>query len=716
VVFTGTDDLHYYAKSESAPAPGFNLKVRPSADGVTFGPPVFPKWKRFYDLGLEKDVEVYVGDFTVFIPLQNAPPRPVDVTVEITGLACTSELCLSPFTKTLTASLDPADFEAPQETNTETSPETSIEPPAAAIELARYEDEFSNAHLEPMRMDGKPGLAVMFNGTDDLHYYARSETAPTPQFNLRVDPSADGVTFRPPVFPKWKLFFDQGQEKEVEVYVGDFAIFVPFDDLPTQPVDVAVEITGLACTSQLCLTPFTQSLTTTIDPTGAANWRTLAFETQVASKALTKPSVAVTPGEGDKPTKSVATRQAVLPYSTGVYYLLAILAGISINLMPCVLPVIPLIMMRLIDQSKRPGGHRLASGLAFCIGVILFFAAFALVSAIINLTTGAVLDLNSLFRYPTAVIVLFLAIVFFGLAMLDVIVLSLPSSVTSKQGAGSGLLGTAGMGFFAGILSTPCSGALLGFVLVWAQTQTLLVSSTAIVLMGVGMALPYAIIVSIPSLLERIPKPGTWMEIFKKSTGFLLFLIAAKLTLAALPKDRLMNVLMYGIVFSFCVWMWGKWVGFTTPPAKRRLVRAIALVIAIGAGLWLLPAVEQPGEATIQWQGYDAEIIGSAAARRQPVVIKFTADWCTNCKVVDRKVYRDPEVVDLIEEKEVLAIKADTTLIDYPATVDLKGTYGEAGNVPVTIVLLPDATQQKLRGIFDKSELIDILTTLAEDK
>ena len=72
-----------------------------------------------------------------------------------------------------------------------------------------------------------------------------------------------------------------------------------------------------------------------------------------------------------------------------------------------------------------------------------------------------------------------------------------------KQGQGSGIAGTLGMGFFAGVLSTPCSGALLGFVLVWAQTQPLIISSTAIILMGVGMSLPYAVIILIPSLLNQ---------------------------------------------------------------------------------------------------------------------------------------------------------------------------------------------------------------------
>ncbi|UCD50622.1 MAG: thioredoxin family protein [Phycisphaerales bacterium] len=582
------------------------------------------------------------------------------------------------------------------------------------VEIVQYEEQRSAAHLEPARAGDRTGLAVVFTGTDDLHYYAKSETAPAPGFNLKISASAEGVTFGEPVFPQWERFYDLAQEKDIEVYVGDFTVFVPFKDLPVRAFEATVKIAGLACTSQLCLPPFDKILTATIDPAAADSWAHLALE--VSEPSASPPVVPTTTAPDANETKAEATggRQVVLPYSTGVYYLLAIVAGVSINIMPCVLPVIPLILMRLITQSKQPGGNRIISGLAFCAGVILFFAAFALISAIINLTTGAVLDLNSLFRYPTAVIVLFLAIVFFGLAMLDVVTLSLPSSVTNRQGAGSGIVGTAGMGFFAGVLSTPCSGALLGFVLVWAQTQTLLVSSTAIILMGVGMALPYAAIVSIPSLLERIPKPGTWMEIFKKSTGFLLFLIAAKLTLAALPRERLLNVLMYGIVFSFCVWMWGKWVGFGTPAGKRRLVRGIALAIAIGVGFWLLPAVEPPEDATIDWQSYNAEVVQAAVGRERPVLLKFTADWCTNCKVVERDVYYDPEVAQRIEGKNVLPIKADTTLKDYQATVDLKEIYGEAGNVPVTIVVLPGGERRKLRGIFDKKKLIEILEKLPE--
>jgi len=410
---------------------------------------------------------------------------------------------------------------------------------AGAVELVRYEDESSRADVQPARMNDRAGLAVVFEGTDDLHYYARSETAPAPHLHLQIEARADGIDFGKAVFPHWEMFNDQALG-QVEVHVGDFVVFVPIANEPNElhtleTVDVEVKISGLACTSAICLTPFQKTLTATIAPAQAATWQQISLEAAAAETHEATQPASGTPAEDE------IERQTVLPYSTGVYYLLAIVAGLSINIMPCVLPVIPLILMRLIEQSKQSDGKRIVSGLAFCVGVVSFFAAFAVVSAVINLTTGSVLDLNSLFRYPAAVIVLFLAIVFFGLAMLDVVTLSLPSAITGRQGSGSGVAGSVGMGFFAGILSTPCSGALLGFVLVWAQTQPLLVSSTAIVLMGAGMALPYAIIVLAPSLLQRIPKPGHWMEIFKKSTGFLLFFIAAKLTLAALPKERLLS-------------------------------------------------------------------------------------------------------------------------------------------------------------------------------
>ena len=385
------------------------------------------------------------------------------------------------------------------------------------------------------------------------------------------------------------------------------------------------------------------------------------------------------------------------------YFLLAILAGLSINIMPCVLPVIPLIIMRLVGQAKESGSRRVALGFSFCGGIVLFFAVFSVISAVIKLSTGVALDLNSIYRNPAAVITLFLFIVFFALVMMDVLIIALPGSVAGKQGGSSGFAGSIGMGFFAGILSTPCSGAIIGAVLVWAQTQPLIVSSTALVLMGVGMALPYAFLVSIPKLLDYVPKPGTWMEIFKKTGGFLLLLIAAKFMLAGLTKDHMLNVILYGVIFAFAVWMWGTWVTFSTPKARKRLVRGIAAIIAIAAGFWLLPA---PKQSQVQWQKYEPATVQTALQNNQPVLIKFTADWCTNCKIVDKNVYQDPATAAFLTQKGFVTIKADTTQKTYQATVDYNTIFKGAGSVPNTVLLNPDKkTITNLRGIFTSEEL-----------
>ncbi|MCF7974984.1 MAG: thioredoxin family protein [Phycisphaerae bacterium] len=565
--------------------------------------------------------------------------------------------------------------------------------PEGYTELARSDEEFTSAKLVPAQDGEQYGVALLFEGSNDLHYYADAKSAPLAGMELTVKAEAEGLTFGEPRLPQSSIFQDPALGKPINVFVGQFQVFIPLTTVPgsNQTYPVTVTIDGLTCTSTACLPPFTQTLTLDLTP-AAADW--VSVETSAPQAAGT--------------SKSAASAKPIIWGNVIRYLFLALIAGILINAMPCVLPVIPIIIMRLVEQSRQSTSQRLLSGVSFCLGIILFFAGFAAVAAVINVTTGSAISLNSMFRDPNLAIGLFLLIVLFALVMLDFLPLLLPSAVSGHQTRGSGAGAALGTGFFAAILSIPCTGALLGSVLVWAQTQPIWVSSLCILLMGVGMALPYALIIANPALLNRLPKPGAWMEHFKKTCGFLLLFIAVKLSLAALPKERLINVLLYGVVFSFCVWVWGTWVTFSTPARKKWGVRLGMLVLAVVAGLWLLPS----HTALVPWQSYDALAIKQAADKDQPVLIKFTADWCSNCKVLDRRVYQSKDVADLIEAKGVLPIMADTTSKNFPATLDLSAVYGEAGNVPVTILLLPGQAPVKLGGIFQKQTLTDILSAL----
>jgi thiol:disulfide interchange protein DsbD len=294
--------------------------------------------------------------------------------------------------------------------------------------------------------------------------------------------------------------------------------------------------------------------------------------------------------------------------------------------------------------------------------------------------------------------------------MFGLFTFGLPVLITSQGGQKADFAGSVGMGFLAALLSTPCSFAILTFVLAWAQTQPIPLATITILLIGVGMSLPYVLLTSIPKLLEKIPKPGRWMELFKHATGFILLAIGVKL-LEAVPPGKIIDILYYAVALAVCVWMWGVWVGYNTPAVKKWTIRIIAILLAIAAGFVLFA---KPERAIIDWQDYDVPVIAYAQQSQRPVLMKFTADWCFSCKVLDETVYSNKQVADLIKQKNILAVKADTTRFDYPAAVTLREIYKEPA-VPVTVLLLPgNSTPIKLRGNLIKNRLIEHLQTLKD--
>jgi thiol:disulfide interchange protein DsbD len=350
--------------------------------------------------------------------------------------------------------------------------------------------------------------------------------------------------------------------------------------------------------------------------------------------------------------------------------------------MPCVWPVLPLAVLRIVEQAKTRTSAKLTMGLAFCIGILLFFACLATANIVLRISFDTTLQWGDQFRNPIFIKVMALVLVVLALFMFDVFTIALPGSL-SGGAAGSGFTGTVGMGFLAALLSTPCSFAILAAAFAWAQAQPLLPATVAIMVIGIGMAVPYLVLTAIPGLLESLPKPGKWMDIFKKAVGFILLAVAVWM-ITVVPQERRTGVLFYSLVLAFCVWMWGGWVGFGSKTSNKIIVRALAIILAVSTGFWLLSAPA----SMVDWQKYDAELIEKSLTDNKPVLIKFTADWCLSCKAVEKLVYRRKDVAELLKQKGVVTVKADTTAKDYPATKALKDIYNEPG-VPVSILFLP---------------------------
>jgi thiol:disulfide interchange protein len=529
--------------------------------------------------------------------------------------------------------------------------------------------EKQHEFVEP---NSKSALAVHFELKKDWHFYANEKTA-TGGMNLKLKPSAekDLISFSAPVFPPFHFYFDKTLNEKIEVFSDKFTVFLPFSvsDINLtrdKSVDVSVKvgIEGAVCSDVQCRVPDFGQLSTEVKiappPMGQAKF---------ALPTATEQSKPATPGGGTN-------------YSFWFAIGLAFLAGLSLNIMPCVWPVLPLVVLRIVEQAKSRAGAKLTMGLAFCIGILLFFACLAAANIILRVSFDTTLQWGDQLREPAFVTVLAMVLIVLALFMFDVFSFTLPSSISGSSGGGSA--GTIGMGFLAAVLSTPCSFGILAAAFAWAQSQPLLPATIAIMVIGLGMAVPYLVLVSIPGLLESLPKPGRWMDIFKKAVGFILLAFAVWM-ITIVPQELRTGVLFYSLVLAFCLWMWGGWVGFDSKISSKIIVRAIAILLAVGAGFWLLAA---PKKALIDWKGYDAGLIEKSLADNNPVLIKFTADWCLSCKAVEKLVYERKDIAELIKQKGVVAIKADTTAKDYPATKALKDIYNEPG-VPVSMLFLP---------------------------
>ena len=392
---------------------------------------------------------------------------------------------------------------------------------------------------------------------------------------------------------------------------------------------------------------------------------------------------------------------------------LALLAGLILNLMPCVLPIIPLRILSVVEMARGSRRRYVTLGLAFAAGIVLFFAVLAGVNLVLHAALGRVFHWSEHFQsFPVragmAMVLLAVAANFFGLFHVTV-PRRLAALEASPTGAARGEHArSAGMGLMMAILSTPCSFGVLLAALAWAQGVSPLLGSAALLLIGVGMAVPHALLAAVPAALRLLPRPGAWMERFRQAMGFVLLpVVVWLLSTVSDHADAayLARLVDFAVALAFALWMWGAWVSYDAPLARKLIVRGLAVALAVAAGLWLLP---RPAPLATQFEPYDAARLSAARRQGRPVVVKFTAAWCLSCKVVDLRVYDDAEVARALRDAGALALKGDVTNHDSPAAAILRDEFH--ASPPLTVLYpLGDAAPILLPGEMSKGEFLAAL-------
>lgn len=366
---------------------------------------------------------------------------------------------------------------------------------------------------------------------------------------------------------------------------------------------------------------------------------------------------------------------------------MAFLGGLILNLMPCVFPVLGLKIMGFVDQAGAERSKVIAHGLWFTGGVLASF--WILAGALIAIRAGGE-ELGWGFQLQSPLFVFGLALLLFVFALNLSGVFEIGTTMTSVGGDLTDKKGYSGS-FFSGalatVMATPCAAPFLAPALGAALALPAAASMLVFTFVALGLALPYLLLSIFPGLVNRLPRPGPWMETFKQAMAFLLYATVAYLVWVLLGQveERGALVLLLAIVVAaFAAWIYGRYAGLSSKPRT--------LWIARGATVILLLLSVQMGRSAMTRSGIGWREWSPGAVERlrddQIVYVDFTARWCATCQVNKQVVFRSDRVVEAFNQKDVTALKADWTNHDPEITRALEA-YGRSA-VPFNLIFHPD--------------------------
>jgi thiol:disulfide interchange protein DsbD len=391
----------------------------------------------------------------------------------------------------------------------------------------------------------------------------------------------------------------------------------------------------------------------------------------------------------------------------------AFFGGVLLNLMPCVFPVLSLKILGAAGQGGENRATIRNQGLVFGLGVLVSFLALA--GVLIALRAGGA-QLGWGFQLQSPLFVAAMGGLFFAIGLNLMGVFEVGAALTrlgSKPGAPSGYGESLASGVLATAIATPCTapfmGAALGFALTRSIPETLLIFG----FLGLGMALPYVVLSMAPGLLERIPRPGPWMETMKQLLAFPMFATVVWLVWVFGQQTGVGGatyLLAALLLVAAAGWMVGRW--HRTDLRSGIWARVISLGALALATLAVVrgAAQEAPMMAVPEdWHAFSPEKVTSTLEMGQPVFVDFTAAWCLTCQVNERLVLSSETVMEAFREREVALFKADWTRQDPVITASLEA-LGRSG-VPVYALYsgVPGADPHILPALLTEEIVLDAL-------
>ncbi len=326
------------------------------------------------------------------------------------------------------------------------------------------------------------------------------------------------------------------------------------------------------------------------------------------------------------------------------YSVLAFGAGLLLNFVPCVLPVIPVKIHSVLREIKGDMRSRMRAAASLLAGSLSFFLILSGATAYLGLAWGG------LFQSKLVIAGLTIFFLVAGIATFAEWRIRLPQiiyRVSMKKYSGAFFTGA-----LAGILSTPCSGPFLGSVLAYTLTKSPGITILIFNWIGLGLAMPYIVLLLWPGLMQRLSFSGVWTLRVKQLLGFVLIAGAIFFGRVFL-KETYYPILWFLFCIAMVIWAI---MAFKRSPGWWGKTLPLVSVITVVFFVVMMMSARQ-----LKWQEYTPESLQNSLAVQQPVLIEFTAQWCFNCEVLKKTTYEDKRVITAVSKVKLRPLRVDMT-------------------------------------------------------
>lgn len=409
-------------------------------------------------------------------------------------------------------------------------------------------------------------------------------------------------------------------------------------------------------------------------------------------------AIRATPGTVAAPVEAAPMGAALLAFAG------ALLGGLLLNIMPCVFPILSLKALSLARSGESAAQAR-AEGVAYTAGAVAM--CLALGGALLAIRAAGVAA-GWAFQLTDPRVVLLLLLLTGAIALNLAGLFELP---TPQVGTRSGRGGAFATGALAAFVATPCTGPFMGAALGSALVLPPVAAMAVFAGLGLGLALPFLLLGFVPALRKRLPRPGAWMDGFRKALSVPMFLTALALAWI-LGRQAGVDGMALGLGALLLVGLGLWWTGRRQMRGRDRAwwPGLAALILAIGSAALVERAAPAgaPAAGIVGAEPFSETRLAALRAEGKPVFAYFTADWCLTCKVNERAAIETRAVADAFVRGGVKVLVGDWTDGD-----PVLGRFIEAHNragVPLYLYYAPGKTEAKvLPQVLTPATLTDLV-------